>query len=148
LIPFFPNIPGGQQHNTWASQLGRPAGPSIKDNQYNSAIYNGVLPDYAIQNASELLRRPVASPQFANTTPQQQQELSAQFQDSMRAKTMAGDIDLRRTGAEAQADMGLRRQIGMADAGIAGGNLVSRLNEVQMARSQPLLSQLLQMLSG
>jgi hypothetical protein len=147
-MPFFPNIPGVQQHNTWASQLGTPPGPSIQNNQYNSAISNGILPDHAIQNASEFLRRPVASPQFPGSTPQQQQELSTQFQDLMRSKTMAGDIDLRRSGAEAQADMGLRRQIAMADAGIGGGNLVSRLNEVSQARAQPILSQLLNLLNG
>lgn len=150
IIPFYPNLPGGQQHNQFASQVGRPPGPSIQDGQYNTAIHNGILPDYIVENASKAMRRPLASPSFGGigVNPQQQGELSTQFQDLMRSKTMAGDIDLRRTAAEQQADMGLRRQMAMADSGIQGGNLMARLHEGEMAASLPLRNLLLQLLGG
>ncbi len=145
-MPYYPNLPGGQQHGQFAGQLGTPPGPSIQNGEYRTAIYNGILPDYVVETASKAMRRPLASPAMAGVTPQQQNELSAQFQDLMRSKTMAGDIDLRRGAAETQADLGLRRQIGMADAGIQGGNLMARLNEGQMAASLPLRNLLLQLL--
>lgn len=148
IVPYHPNIPGGQQHNQIISSLGRPPGPQIQNGQYQSAIYNGALPDYVVQNASNAMRRPLASPVMPGVTGQQGNELSSQFQDLMRAKTMAGDIDLRRSAAESQADLGLRRQVAMADAGIQGGNLMARFNEGQQAASMPLRNLLLQLLGG
>lgn len=146
LMPYYPNIPGGQTHAQYAGQIGQPPGPSLQNGQYNSAIYNGVLPDFAIENASQMMRRHVNSPQFAGVSPQQAGDLSTQFQDLMRAKTMAGDIDLRRSGAESQADLGLRRQMALADSSLAGGSLMARLGEGQMAASLPFRSLLLQLL--
>jgi hypothetical protein len=144
--PYHPNLPGGQVHNQIISSLGKPPGPQIQNGQYQTAIYNGVLPDFKIEEASGYMRRPLPSPAMSNVTGQQQGELSAQFQDLMRSKTMAGDIDLRRGAAEQQADLGLRRQVAMADSGLQGGNLMARMNEGQMAASLPLRNLLLQLL--
>lgn len=146
VIPYHPNLPGGQQHNQIVASLGKPPGPQIQNGQYQTAIYNGVLPDFVTETASAAMRRPLASPVMPGVTGQQGNELSAQFQDLMRAKTMAGDIDLRRSAAETQADLGLRRQIAMADAGLQGGNLMARFNEGNMAASMPLRNLLLQLL--
>lgn len=128
--PKAPTAPAQQQQQPSFQQSAPQMG------NYNIGITDGYLRDEDIAKGIGMATRPMTSPQMPMAGAGQG-ALSMQFQDLMRQNNGAVASEMSRQGAESQAALNMARQQAMANAGLAQGNLLARINESNQIAKQP-----------